>query len=361
LDGRQDGKIATSQVIVAMSSFIFGSGIVTLPRAVSEETGTPDVWISILLGGLISICLGIVCAKLSQRFPEQTFYQFTPVLVGKPIGYLLSIIFIIFMLMTGAYQIRIQAEVIRHFLLDETPIQFMAICFLAVSTYLVAGGINPMVRLFELLFPLTTIVIFLVMLLSMQNFEVDHFRPVLSEGILPALKGLKAAALPFEGFEIIMFLTAFMSEPQKAVKAVVISNLFSIVIYLTVIVMVIGSLTVNEVKTLTWPTIEVIRTIEFPGAFFSNFEILFIAVWVIEMFTTLVASYYLASLGMSQLFSANIKYFYYGLLPFIYYLAFYPQDINSVFKLGEINGYVAMFIAGVAPIFLLLIAKIRGM
>jgi spore germination protein len=128
-----------------------------------------------------------------------------------------------------------------------------------------------------------------------------------------------------------------------------------------VIVMVIGSLTVNEVKTLTWPTIEVIRTIEFPGAFFSNFEILFIAVWVIEMFTTLVASYYLASLGMSQLFSANIKYFYYGLLPFIYYLAFYPQDINSVFKLGEINGYVAMFIAGVAPIFLLLIAKIRGM
>ncbi len=108
----QEDKIATSQVAIGISSFIMGAGIVTLPRSSSEETGTPDVWISILLGGFISIALGIICAKLSQRYPEKTFYQYSTLIAGKPIGYLVNIIFIVYFLMTATYQVRMQAEVI---------------------------------------------------------------------------------------------------------------------------------------------------------------------------------------------------------------------------------------------------------
>jgi spore germination protein len=45
-------------------------------------------------------------------------------------------------------------------------------------------------------------------------------------------------------------------------------------------------LTLNEVITLTWPTMEFVKQIEFPGAFFEHFEIFFITIWLLNMFTT---------------------------------------------------------------------------
>lgn len=359
LQDKYDEKIATSQVAAAIASMIFGAGIVTLPRAASEAIGTPDVWISILLGGFISIVLGIVCAKLSQRYPGHTFFEYSTLVVGKLIGFVLNLSFVMYCIFVAIYEVRMNAEVIRHFLLDRTPIEFTSFCFMLISTYLVLGGINPIVRLMELLLPITTIVIFGVMLLGFQNFELDYFRPVLSEGIMPIFKGLQSTATPYLGFEIIMILTAFMSVPKNAHKAVVVGISIPIVIYFTTLVIVIGNLSVEAVKTLTWPTIEVIKTIEFPGAFFTNFEILFIAVWAIEMFTTLVVFQYLASLGMKQMFHINIKYFHYGFFPLIYFLSFYPENLDEAFKMGDLVGYVAMFFAGAMPVILLIISFIR--
>ncbi|WP_167568979.1 GerAB/ArcD/ProY family transporter [Brevibacillus migulae] len=357
---RQDEKITTSQAVIGIATFVLGSEIVILPRVASDAIGTPDAWISIFLGGVISTCLGVVCAKLSLRFPTSNYYEISPKLVGKPIGFLVNLIYIFSLMMTGAYQVRIQAEVVRHYLLDDTPIAFTAICFLAVSTYLVLGGMNPMFRLFELLFPLSTFVFFLVMVLCLQDFQIENFRPVLSEGVLPVLLGLKAASLPLYGFEIILFFTPIMNEPKKAVKAVVASNSITILVYVTVLVIVIGNLSSEVVRTLTWPTIEVIRSIEIPGAFFSNFELFFIVIWVIEMYTTLVVSHYFSSLGISQLFSIKIKYCYFIVIPLIYWVAFYPKNINGVFSLGDINGYIAIFISGIVPVLLLLIAKLKS-
>jgi spore germination protein len=359
LQDKYDEKIASSQVAAVIASMIFGAGIVTLPRTASEAIGTPDVWISILFGGFISVVLGIVCAKLSQRYPGRTFYEYSTVVVGKLFGIVLNLSFVFYCVMVAIYELRMNAEVISHYLLDRTPIEFTSLCFILISTYLVLGGINPIVRLMELLLPITTIVIFGVMLLGLKNFELDHFRPVLSEGFMPVLKGLQSTATPFLGFELILILTAFMSAPKNAHKAVVVGISIPIVIYFTTLVIVLGNLSVEAVKTLTWPTIEVIRAIEFPGAFFANFEILFIAVWAIEMFTTFVVFHYLASLGMKQIFQINIKYFHYGFFPLIYFLSFYPDNLDDAFKLGDVVGYMAMFFAGAMPVILLIISYIR--
>ncbi|WP_183192377.1 GerAB/ArcD/ProY family transporter [Brevibacillus fluminis] len=355
-----DEKLATYQVTAGIASYITGVGVVTLPRVAGQQTGTPDVWISLLLAGIISIGLGWVCAKLGQRHPGQTLFQYSQLLMGKPIGFIVNLLFVTYFLTTATYQARIDAEVIRHYLLDRTPIAFTTLCFILIAAYLVVGGINPIVRLCELLLPLTTIVIIGVMLLGIRNFHIDYFRPVLSEGVLPILKGLKATALPFSGFESILILSAFMTVPKKAAKAVTISLLIPALIYLTVIVIVIGNISFDTVKTLTWPTVEVIRSIEIPGAFFSNFEIMFIAVWVIQIFITCVFGLYFASLGLSLMMRTNIKHLHFFIIPFVYFLSLYPDTLGAAFKFGDFNGYMAMLLSGLIPLVLLMLSYIRG-
>lgn len=337
-----------------------GISVVTLPRVAGKETGTPDAWINFLLAGLICIMLGFVCAKLSQRHPGQTLFQFSQILLGKPIGSILNVLYVIYFITMATYQVRIHAEVVRHYLLDTTPIAFTSLCMILVSAYLAAGGLNPILRLCELLFPLTTIVIIGVMLLGIRNFDIGNFRPVLAEGVLPVLKGLKATALPFSGFETIMILGAFMTVPKKAAKAVMIGIAFPTLIYFTLLVIVIGNIGLDTVETLTWPTIEVIKTIEIPGAFFTNFEILFIAVWVIQIFITCVFSIYYASLGMSQMLRINRNHLHFFVIPFVYFLSLYPDTLDSAFTFGDFNGYIALLLSGAMPIFLLLFSYAKG-
>ncbi|ASB88963.1 Spore germination protein YndE [Bacillus sonorensis] len=49
-------KITTPQAIVVFVSYIMAAGILSLPRTAAAEAGTPDVWLSVIIGGLITRC-----------------------------------------------------------------------------------------------------------------------------------------------------------------------------------------------------------------------------------------------------------------------------------------------------------------
>lgn len=66
-------RITTPQATVVVINFILGTGILTLPRTVAEQVKTPDVWLSVILGGIIAMIAGVIMVKLSQRFPEKPF------------------------------------------------------------------------------------------------------------------------------------------------------------------------------------------------------------------------------------------------------------------------------------------------
>ena len=63
-------RITTAQAVVIIVNYILGTGILTLPRASVEKVKTPDVWLSVILGGILAMVSGVIMVKLSQQFPE---------------------------------------------------------------------------------------------------------------------------------------------------------------------------------------------------------------------------------------------------------------------------------------------------
>ncbi|MCI0768605.1 GerAB/ArcD/ProY family transporter, partial [Bacillus sp. TL12] len=101
---RPQDRIKTSQAVVIVINFILGTGILTLPRASMEKVKTPDVWISVILGGIIAMVTGVIMVKLSQQFPEKTFYQYSQEVVGKWTGRLFSLLVVCYFLATSGFQ-----------------------------------------------------------------------------------------------------------------------------------------------------------------------------------------------------------------------------------------------------------------
>ncbi|ENQ3106914.1 spore germination protein [Bacillus sp. 491mf] len=352
-------RIETSQAAVILINYILAAGILTLPRTAAEKMKTPDVWITVILGGLIAMVTGIIIVKLSQQFPGKTFYQYSQDIVGKWIGGLFSLFIIVHFFTLASYEVRILEEVTSFFLLEGTPNWAIIMTFMWVSLYLMMGGINPMARMFGIIFPITVFIFLLTAFMSIGIFEIDNLRPVLGLGFMPVLKGLKTTTLAYSGAEIMLLLLVFMKQPNKAVKVVLIGTAIPLVFYVITVVMVIGALSVDGVVTRTWPTIDLMRSFEIPGLIFERFESLLLVIWTMQIFSTYSICYYAAAFGLAQLFKKNIHSFLFGLLPVVYLIALTPKNINDLFKLGDLIGNSAMFLFGILPILLLIIVRWR--
>lgn len=355
-----EDRITTSQAVVLLVNYILAAGILTLPRVSVEKVKTPDVWISVFLGGLIAMIAGVIIVKLSQQFPGKTFYQYSQEIVGKWVGGFLSLLIVGYFFTISAFEVRTMAEVTGFFLLEGTPTWAIILPFLWVGFYLIIGGINPIARMFEIIFPITIVIFLLVAFMSLGIFEINNLRPVLGLGMLPMLKGIKTAALAFLGPEIMLLLVAFMKQPNKAVKVVLVGLSIPLIFYVITVVMVIGALSVDGVVTRTWPTLDLMRSFEITGLIFERFESLLLVIWIMQIFATFTITYYAAALGLAQLFKKNIHPFIYGLIPIIYIIAMFPKNINDLFKLGDRIGNVALFLFGVLPLILLLISRLKG-
>lgn len=290
-------KIPTSQAAVILINYILAVGILTLPRTAAEKVQTPDVWITVILGGLIAIVAGIIIVKLSQQFPEKTFYQYSQELVGKWLGVLISLLIIGYFLTLSSFELRTLEGITSFFLLEGTPDWAILIPFMWISLYLNLGGINAIARLFEIIFPITVFIFLVTSFMSIGIFELDNLRPVLGLGIVPALKGLKTTTMAYSGVEIMLLLLAFMKKPSQAVKVVIIGTTIPLFFYVITVVMVIGAFSIDGVLLRTWPTIDLMRSFEIQGLIFERFESLLLVIWIMQIFATYTICYYAAALG----------------------------------------------------------------
>lgn len=355
----QLGRISPTQAIILIINYILGVGILTLPRTAAAAVGTPDIWITIIISSIFPIIAGMVILTLNNRYPNKTFFQYSRDIVGRIISVLLGLTMIIYFITLTSFEVRVMAEVTETYLLEGTPIQVLIVLFLWLALYLNTDGINSIARVFQVIFPLTVIIFILIATMSLGLFEINNLRPVMGDGILPVLKGVKTTSLSYIGIELMIILSAYLTEPKKGKKIVLIGVFLPMIFYLITVIIVIGALSIDGVGNLAWPTISLINSFEFPGIFFERFDSLFLIVWILQIFATISITLYIASLGMSQLFNKDMKVFLLLFLPVVLISSMIPGDIYQLFAMGDLLGNAAILLFGVLPILLLAVSIVR--
>ncbi|MNJ46286.1 Spore germination protein YndE [compost metagenome] len=312
-----------------------------------------------MIGGVLVMMVVFIMTKLSQQFPGKTIYQYSKVIVGRIPGGVLSSLLIIYYLVIAGFEVRVLIEIAVFFLLEGTPVWAIAIPFIWVATYLVFGGINSIARVFQIIFPISLFILIAAYFLSLQMFDINNLRPVLSEGLVPVVKGLKSTVLVYSGCEVIMTLVGHMEHPEKAMKAMLTGIGIPMMLYLATVVVVIGGMGIDSVERSTWTTIDLMRSFEIAGLFFERFEFPFLVIWIMQMFCNFISFYFNASLGITQIFGANRTWVILCVVPVIYIITMIPKRINEVFKLGDMIGYAGIILFVLVPCLLSIIYIIR--
>lgn len=356
-----DGKISEKEIMIAVASIVIGGGILTLPKSLAEATTGSDGWISLAIAGLFFVFFTWMVATLAARFPHQSFYTYASLIVTKPVAIILTCLYGILYLSLSSYVIRNIAGISKNYLLQETPVEVIALAFLLVVVYAVSASRVGVIRLNMLFLPIIIFVAIFILLFNLNVFDVNNLLPVFKTSLAGYVKGFKTSVTSFLGFGVILFYTAYLRNPKKGPKAVAIGMCIPTVLYLLIYITSLGVFGHAGTANLVTPLIELAKRAEIPGMLLERIESLFFVIWLMAIFTSAVMAFDVAVLAINSILrkTAKIKIIL-TLVPIQYYISMFPQDFIQVSTFGEVLSYILIIFTISVTILLIAIAKVRG-
>lgn len=353
-------KVSNSQLWILIMLTVIGVGIFSIPRSVAETAG-PDGWMTTILGGLIALLDYYIISRLARKFPGDTLVEIAKKVAGKYLGFLLTLIFWIYMVSIIAMTMRIFGEVVKMSLLTRTPVEVILISFIIVVFFLARGGIEPIVRFDEVAFPIIFFTIIFSFLFILPKSDFTNLLPAFRTPPRKIFLGAYQTTYAYGGFEFILLIIPFIKNPERIFRSGLPAFILTILIYLLVVILSIAKFGVESVKKLIWPTLIAIRSINIPASFIERLEGVIMTQWILFAFTTIAPFIYGAALIPSRLLGhKEFRHFCAMVLPVVYFVAMMPDNVVESYKyLDIITTYLGLPAVFIIPLLLLIVSAMR--
>lgn len=368
MNKNQEYVLTSSQVMSLITSTIIGVQVLTLPRTITEVAHQSG-WISVLIGGMVSLFgMGIILI-LGKRYPGYNLISISQEVlgvkknqtVGRVMAFPLLATFILYWLISTAMIARTFGELVVTAVLIKTPLEVIVLSMLLVALTMVLYDLEVMARVNEVLLPIIIIPVLFIALLSFQSADFIRLLPLIAVDWKGLLQGVLIGSLAYQGFEMMALYLGNMNVLNKETnRAAYFGIMFPMLIYTLIVVAGISAFGYEELQRLMWPTLELVKTTEMPGLILERLESAFLGVWVAAVFTSVANLYFSACyLSMKVFRLKSHRWFAVGVFPILYYTAMWPENVLQLFNLLEYLSYIALALGFVSPLFLLFFAIIR--
>ncbi|MFJ5964374.1 GerAB/ArcD/ProY family transporter [Bacillus sp. NPDC093026] len=334
-------KLSLLQVTILCSSTMIGAGILTIPRS-SASSGYPDGWIIVLLQGALFAFIAFLLGWIAEKNAPDTIFDSNIKGAGAIVGTIFNLMMIAYLLAIVGFEARVLGEVVQFFLLQSTPMTVIIMIFLLVAIYHLRSGIFPVIKIVTYFYPITMVIYIALMLFSLKVFDFDYLRPVMAHGLKDFSKLFSQTFIQFTGFEVILFIVPLIYKDKwsKAKWAAAIGVGITSLIYSLTLFVVIGSMTVGETKSLTWPTVSLIQALELEGVFIERFDIFLLTIWTCQQFICMLGFFQFAIKGCNTVFKTrNLTRLLWVLFLITSALSLFPKNLNEVFYYSTLLGY----------------------
>jgi len=355
-----DREIGLTEMTATITSMMIGVGVLTMPRTIAGLTQASDGWISITIAGMIMILFGWILAKFAVRIHRKSFYTYAGELVSKPVAFVATATMSIYFMMFSAYEVRAIGNISKQYLFERTPMEYVALCFLWIVIYAVAGSRIGVLRLNMLFLPLVLIIALFVLAFSGSIFEADNLKPMFVSDWKQVSIGVKECVFSMLGFEVVLFYVMLMNNPSAAPKATVYGVAIPVLLYVFIYIVTVGVFSQEALTEINYPTIELAKEIQVPGEFFERFESIFFTIWIMTIFNSACMGYDITIHTLNMLFNKASKFtLIVFTAPVIYMISMYAVNEVEFSSFGTIISYTGLT-AGIGfPILLQLIAVFK--
>lgn len=339
---------------------VVGVGIFAFPRNVAKFVGG-DGWFIAAIVGLISFLLLYLIYFIVDKNDYQNFNNILQNNFGKVFGSIFALFFAAYTIFIIILGIRVFVEVVKMYLLEKTPAEFLIVVTILTALYVIRGGIESLIRFNEISFWIMFISIGIVLLFSLSSADFTNILPVMTHSFGEYFQALKFAIYSFTGFEILYLIMPFCKNKKLIKRSLVKSMTFITLFYIIMFIFTIAILSKEQTVKLLWPTITMVKAINIPGAFVERWDGIVMSLWIIFFYTTFTNEFYFISDIFKNTFRLkSIKISSAIVVPLLYVSSLYPQNIADVYRLS--SKYMPM-LAGinlvVLPLLIMILTFLR--
>jgi len=346
----QFNEITLLQYVSILAGAQIGIGILSLPAETAKIVGT-DGWISIILGWVLSVIAGLVIVHIMEKHPEDTIFELLQRYFGKWLGRTLCSAFVLYTLLAATTVLLTSIHLVQVWILPLTPNYLLMVLFIVPGFLAAWHGIRVIGRYSEIVF-YSMLGIPLLLLVSVREGYFLHLLPLVKEGWIPILKAVKSTILSYLGFELAFLLYPFLKEKRKAKKGIIIANTISMFIFVFVTVICYLFYSPNEITKYIWPTLSLLKSLEFP--FMERFEIVFLTYYLFVLSTTWIPYMFTAVFGTREILNRNnhVSILLIFVVAYTTVSFFYNPPLATLQKLSSWWGKTGLYTGYLFPVFL---------
>lgn len=322
-------------------------------QAVIYKSAKHDAWVSILVSFLAVNLLVFVTFKLLEMYESNDIFGINLDIFGKFIGNFINLFIIIYCGMAFFAIIRNYTDVINAWVFPELSPSFIIITLLILVIYAFTAGLRVIIGICFFCF-FIGLWIPVALLLPMNYANVNYLLPVLSNDLIGILKGAYYMTFTIVGFEIIQVIYPYVKEKKKAKKYVHLSVLFTMFLYLFVMIITLTFFSGEQLGKTIWATLSLFSIIRLP--FLERIELITICFWMIIILPNLCLYAWSAYRGFSRLAQIKELKFIIVFSLLIFLGSLFVETRTQIHTFNNKFGAVAFYTVFVYPIILYVIA-----
>ncbi|MDA7027846.1 GerAB/ArcD/ProY family transporter [Bacillus sp. CLL-7-23] len=260
----EKAKISPYQLFTLIVLFELGTALI-VPLGVEAKQ---DAWIAELLGLAGGIVLLLHYFYLYHQYPDLLPTQYIRKIFGQYLGYLVSLLYIVFFIYGASRDLRDASELLL-LQYDRTPMFAVSAIIMLLVSYALYHGIEVLARTGELIIVMVFLMITLtfISIIGSDVIRPENLLPVLENGWKPVLNTVFPYRIFFPHGELICFIAVFpfLNTPKTGMKYGLIATILSGLILTVTITFELTTLGVANLSTATFPFLQFVEKINIAG------------------------------------------------------------------------------------------------
>jgi spore germination protein KB len=322
------------------------------------EVSRQDAWISMLVAGMIGAAITYLVVQLSVLHPGQSLAVFSRKLLGRWVGGLLVLPYLVAWYILAGDVLRSFADFVHLILLDRTPLWVIMLLMAGMMTAMtVYIGMNGIARFCEIAGPLTLVTLVVSFLFNAGNADLANLLPVFADtGWRNILKASYPPASFFGESFLLLVIVSMLQHPGKALKRSMTSLLMTVALVLASTVTVLLVFGPNVSAKMRFPYFMLVRSINILD-FVQNVDIFVLCIWVFGVCAKISFYLFLASSEMAHCLGVkDWRRIVWFSAPLILAIAVAIPNESAIGALQQLWRQIVIPVCGVAIPLLLLFA-----
>ncbi|WP_158220197.1 endospore germination permease [Tissierella sp. P1] len=354
-------SITNRQIAFMIFAVVVGYGIINLPNTTAAEVGT-GAWIPIAINTIIVAIFTYFISYLGYSHENQTLFEYGQKLVGKKLGKLIIIIYIIYFIFLLSYLVRSYSEIVTSIFLQKTPVWAISIFLLLVVSYGLTKDLKTIARVTEIYIFLVIIGFVFIQIIVATQGKIVNIRPILGvEDIMTYAKASFELFLPFIGLEIIMFIPLNKKINKSIIKYSILSIVFIGLLYIFVIESTISVVGVEDIIRYDVSVFKVLKGIDLPYLeVLKRLDGFYVIFWTMNLFCDVYIVSYLILKQSEKFFkkiSPNIIIFI--VIAIVFILSQIPKTPSEIRMLPTIAKNLGIITLMIIPLILFIAMKVK--